>query len=178
MPLRSDWSDANCPIERGLNVLGDPWSLLILREVFSGAHRFDSLRNKVGAADNILSDRLRRLVEAGLLERRPYSTGARPRSEYWLTEAGEDTLPILHAIGGWGEKHTVSPSGRAMRIICRTCGSDTATVDRCMHCGGPLTRDTVSWVRPSAPDRIVELASAQSTPSDPASEDMTTSFES
>jgi DNA-binding HxlR family transcriptional regulator len=125
MALRSDWSAKGCPIARGLDVLGDPWVMLVLGEVMSGVHRFDELREKIGAADNVLSSRLHRLVDAGLLTRQPYDSGNRTRSEYFLTEAGADALRVLNALVRWGNRHTPAPRGRcgscivtaAMRLI-------------------------------------------------------------
>jgi DNA-binding HxlR family transcriptional regulator len=151
MPLRSDWSGEKCPIARGLDAFGDPWSVLVLREVFSGNRRFDTIRAELGAADNVLSSRLRGLVEGGLLERRSYSEGGRPRKEYWLTEAGRDTMPVLQALARWGKKHTVGPGPQPVRILCRSCGRDADAVDRCAHCDTPLTSENVEWRRSHEP---------------------------
>lgn len=160
MALRSDWSAKTCPIARGLDVLGDPWVMLVLREVMTGVHRYDDLRSALGAADNVLSDRLRRLVDEGLLTRRPYSAGARPRSEYHLTEAGADALPVLHALVRWGNRHTKAPRG-PLRILHRDCGSEALSADRCDACGVELTADNVAWDKPSQRGRPVELEGAR-----------------
>jgi DNA-binding HxlR family transcriptional regulator len=157
MPLRSDWSTKACPIARGLDVLGDPWVLLVLREVLLGARRYDELRTALGAADNVLSNRLRRLVDGGLLVRRPYGTRARPRWEYHLTEAGADALPVLHALAQWGNRHTPAPLG-PMRVVHRACGCETGSADRCDACGEALTAENVAWEKPSDPGHLVELA--------------------
>src|SRR4029453_3430267 len=103
MPLRSDWTTENCPIARSLEVLGDPWVVLVLRQAFSGVRRFDQLHDQLGVADNVLSKRLAPLVDAGLLRRVPYQDRRRTRSEYVLTAAGADTLPIVHALPQWCE---------------------------------------------------------------------------
>jgi DNA-binding HxlR family transcriptional regulator len=105
MPLRSDWSDDVCPIARSLDVLGDPWTVLILREVFDGNHRFDTIRDRLDVADTVLSKRLRAMVAAGLLDRHAYAGSARPRYDYTLTSSGQDTLPVLSALASWGEAH-------------------------------------------------------------------------
>jgi DNA-binding HxlR family transcriptional regulator len=157
VPLRSNWADKACPIARSLDAFGDPWSLLVLREVFAGNRRYDGLRSRLGIADNILTDRLKRLVEAGLLVRQPYSAGARPRVEYRLTEAGADALPVLHALAAWGDKHTASPTGHTMDVLCRACGQLAESADRCTHCGQPLAPENVAWVRPNAPGLAVNL---------------------
>src|SRR3954469_1480736 len=102
-------SDAVWPVARSVDLLGGPWVVLILREVFSGNHRFDGLKTELGVTDTVLSNRLQRLVDARLLDRAPYGGTVRPRVEYVLTDAGEDTLPILHALALWGRRHTTSP---------------------------------------------------------------------
>src|SRR4051812_29920806 len=104
MPLRSDWSEARCPIARSLEVLGDPWSLLVLRQAFSGVRRFDDFRDQLGVADAVLSRRLSALVDAGLLDKVAYRDGRRSRHEYVLTDAGADTFPVLTALAQWGER--------------------------------------------------------------------------
>ncbi|MBA2560787.1 MAG: helix-turn-helix transcriptional regulator [Propionibacteriales bacterium] len=160
MALRSDWSTLACPIARGLDVLGDPWVMLVLREVLSGVHRYDELRSALGAADNVLSDRLRRMVDEGLLVRVPYSSGNRPRMEYHATQAGADALPVLHALMQWGNRHTTAPNG-PMRILHRDCGTEAHSADRCDTCGVALTTANVAWGKPSQPGRLVELESAR-----------------
>jgi DNA-binding HxlR family transcriptional regulator len=115
MPLRSDWSAASCPIARSLDVVGDPWVLLVLRESFRGVTRFEQFRSALGIADNVLSRRLRQMVEAGLLRRSPYHAGNRVQHEYVLTDAGSDLLPVLHALGRWGEEHRPHP-GRSAQL--------------------------------------------------------------
>src|ERR1700753_2150155 len=110
MPLRSDWSAHNCPIARALDVLGDPWLLLVLRDAMTGARRYEQFRESLGVADNVLSRRLRTMVEAGLLRRQPYRAGNRTHDEYHLTAAGADLLPVLNALAVWGERHTEAPA--------------------------------------------------------------------
>ncbi len=148
MPLRSDWTDERCPIARSLEVLGDPWTLLVLRQAFLGVRRFDQFRGQLGVADNVLSKRLGALVDAGLLRRVPYHDDKRTRSEYVLTGAGADTLPIITALAQWGERHRPhSDPGTRMEVIHRPCGHPSATADLCSHCGERLTADTTSWRR-------------------------------
>ncbi|WP_144729871.1 winged helix-turn-helix transcriptional regulator [Acinetobacter oleivorans] len=93
-----------CPIARSLSVLGDAWSMLILRDAHAGFTRFDQFRKSLGIAPTMLTKRLSVLVEEGLLEKRQYSEHP-PREEYLLTEAGKDFLPALFVIGAWGRKH-------------------------------------------------------------------------
>ena len=98
MPLRSDWTGESCPIARSLEVLGDPWVMLVLRQAFSGVRRFEQFRDQLGVAENVLSKRLSTMVDAGLLRRVPYQDRRRIRHEYVLTEAGADTFPIVTAL--------------------------------------------------------------------------------
>ena len=93
-----------CPIDRGLTLIGDRWSMLVLRDIQRGFVRYDQIRTSLGIAPNILAQRLTALTDAGLLEKRRYSQRP-PRDEYRLTEKGRDFLPILAAIGAWGSKH-------------------------------------------------------------------------
>ncbi|MEK4242047.1 MULTISPECIES: winged helix-turn-helix transcriptional regulator [Janibacter] len=112
MPLRSDWSDDLCPVRRSLDVLGDGWVLLIIRDVLHGRGRFDTLRDNLGISDAVLSRRLRSMVEAGLLERVDYSDGGRTRQGYAASVAGAELLPVLQQLAIWGERHTVTPPRR------------------------------------------------------------------
>lgn len=97
-------SKGTCPLGRGIARVGDGWSMLVLRDVARGVHRFDALQKGLGIAPNILTRRLAALVEDGLLERRRYSERP-PRHEYVLTAMGRDYLPVLHALGAWGARH-------------------------------------------------------------------------
>ncbi len=89
-----------------LTIVGERWTLLVVREVALGVRRFDELQAATGAPRAVLADRLRRLVEAGVLLPRSYhNPGSRPRQEYALTPAGTDLLPVLSALSDWGERH-------------------------------------------------------------------------
>ena len=100
---RSDFTDNVCPVARTVARVGDVWSLMVLRDAFLGRTRFDEFRRSLGVAPNILTDRLNRLVDAGLLERRRYSERP-PRDEYLLTEMGRDFQPVVDAIKAFGER--------------------------------------------------------------------------
>lgn len=93
-----------CPIARSLSVLGDTWSMLILRDAHTGMTRYDQFRKSLGIAPTMLTKRLSVLVEEGLFEKRQYSEHP-PREEYILTQAGKDFLPVLFVIGAWGRKY-------------------------------------------------------------------------
>lgn len=93
-----------CPIARSLSVLGDAWSMLILRDAHAGFTRFDQFRKSLGIAPTMLTKRLSVLVDEGLLKKRQYSEHP-PREEYVLTQAGQDFLPVLFVMGAWGRKY-------------------------------------------------------------------------
>ena len=93
-----------CPIANTLEVVGDKWSLLVLRELSLGVHRFNDIQRQTGAPRDRIADRLRSLEQSGLIERRQYSEHP-PRFEYWLTEAGSDLTPVLDSLRHWGERY-------------------------------------------------------------------------
>jgi DNA-binding HxlR family transcriptional regulator len=149
-----------CPIGRAGFLLGDRWILLILRNATLGMTRFNDLRDDLGIADNILLDRLRRLVDAGVLVKVPYHDGRRTRQEYRLTRAGADLSPILRALGRWGAEHTSSASpSQPMRVVHAECGGELSTDDVCAACGAHVDRDDEAWIRPwrsPTPQRLAE----------------------
>jgi DNA-binding HxlR family transcriptional regulator len=135
-----------CPVGRALDVLGDPWVVLIMRDALHGRRRFDELRDGLGISDPVLSRRLAALVEAGLLARVPHDGDGRARHVYEPTEAGADLLPVLHALALWAEKHTVTPEGGGhMALVHEPCGQETTSADRCTACGAVLRAGEVSW---------------------------------
>lgn len=149
---------------RGLDILGDPWGMLVLREVFFGNGRFDSMKARLGAADSVLTRRLAALVDAGLLTRRPYDDGGRARQEYVLTAKGEDALPVLNAVVIWAEKYLPAPSEQAhMFVVHSTCGQRTTSADTCTSCGERLTADNTSWHSLTRTAEPVALATAPTT---------------
>lgn len=149
MPLRSDWSGELCPIRRSLDVLGDPWVLLIIRDVLHGRGRFDALRDNLRISEAVLSRRLHAMVEAGLLQRVPYQHGSRTREGYAATEAATELLPILQQLAIWGERHTVMPEGGThMPMIHNACGNETTQGQICSACGAVLTVEDMTWVKP------------------------------
>ena len=111
---RKDFGAMNCPIARSLERVGEWWSILIMRDAFAGMTRFDEFQKSLGIAPNMLTRRLNALVEAGLLERHPYSEHP-PRHEYRLTARGEDFRPVLVALLAWGNRH-FAPEGASIQI--------------------------------------------------------------
>ncbi len=121
-----------CSIAATLDVIGDRWSLLILRDVFRGGHRFSEIQADLGIAKNLLSDRLSRLVEHGLLERVPYQE--RPvRYDYRLTSKGADLSPALIALMRWGDRW-YADNGAPTVLIHETCGQPLEQAVRCPSC--------------------------------------------
>lgn len=115
--------DAACSIERALGVLGERWTFLILREAFLGVSRFAQFRENLGAAPDVLSDRLCTLVDFGVMQREPYQEpGARARSAYVLTPAGRELLTVLAALQQWGDDHLPREQGPSM--LRRVKGTD------------------------------------------------------
>lgn len=146
MPLRSDWSTELCPIRRSLDVLGDGWVLLIVRDVLQGYGRFDQLRDSLGISEAVLSRRLRAMVEAGLLTRVDYASGGRTRQGYAATDAAAELLPILQQLAVWGERHTDLPdAGGHMALIHDACGRETTQGQVCSACGEVLVAEEMTW---------------------------------
>jgi DNA-binding HxlR family transcriptional regulator len=113
--------EQDCSIARTLAVIGDRWTLLILRDAFRGVRRFEALQRDLGIARNLLADRLSKLVDHGVLERRPYQT--RPlRYEYRLTPKGVDLSPALVALMRWGDKHLAPDAGPPLDLVHAGCG--------------------------------------------------------
>ena len=109
---RLRYTDENCTIKGALEIVGEKWSLLVLREAFFGIRRFDDFHRVLGCARNLLSDRLAKLVDHGVLDRVAYrEPGQRTRHEYHLTEKGRDLLPALVALMQWGDRWTAGPDG-------------------------------------------------------------------
>jgi DNA-binding HxlR family transcriptional regulator len=129
MSAKPAWQ-TQCPVVQSLERVGERWSMLVLREVFRGAHRFDELQASLGIAPNILSARLARLVDEGFLEKRRYQEHP-PRNSYHLTERGDDFIPVLFALLEFGNKH-FAPNGRAVAVVDRetTRIAEPVLVDR------------------------------------------------
>ncbi len=133
---RSNVDHLNCSIARSLEILGEWWTLLIVRDAFLGIRRFDDFQRDLGISRNILSDRLATLVEHGVLERRRYQEHPE-RFEYRLTDKGVDLYPVIVSLLRWGDKWE-SPNGPPLRLVHQACGHDSQAVLVCSHCGEPL----------------------------------------
>lgn len=126
-----------CSVSRTLALIGDQWTLLVLRELFWGAHRFEEFRAHLGIARNILSDRLRKLTEAQIIERRALSAGGR-RAEYHLSPRGRDLLPVILSLLQWGDRWLADDSGPPVEIRLRTSGELLTPIQPRDAAGRPL----------------------------------------
>jgi DNA-binding HxlR family transcriptional regulator len=119
-----DYDPQGCTVAAALGIVGEKWTFLVLREAFNGVRRFADMQRRTGAPRQVLSDRLSRLVAAGILRKVPYQeAGQRSRSEYRLTEKGLDLFPVIVALLEWGNKYAASPDGPYVRLTHRDCGA-------------------------------------------------------
>jgi DNA-binding HxlR family transcriptional regulator len=130
-----------CPVARSEAMVGDRWTVLVLRELFMGSHRFEELQAQTEATPQMVAARLKKLEADGLVRRRIYNK--RPlRHEYHLTEKGEAFYPVLLALRAWGETWVKSPKeSRAVNFTHRTCGKPAGLGPVCESCGKPLRRE-------------------------------------
>jgi DNA-binding HxlR family transcriptional regulator len=141
---RTDFGRMNCSIARAIDILGEPWTPLILRDLLLGFTQFDEMQRDLGVSTNILADRLRRLTTDGVIERRRY--GAHPkRYEYRLTDKGRDAVPILLALVAWGDRWEAGGAGPPTDIIHTRCGKPTAAVAHCGACGRKLEQSELVY---------------------------------
>jgi DNA-binding HxlR family transcriptional regulator len=132
--LRADYPGQYCSIAKSLEVIGERWSLLIVRDIFNGHRRFGELQSSLGIARNVLSARLQRLTDENILERRAYQESP-PRYEYFLTEKGLDLWPALIALMQWGDKYSAGPEGVPRVIVHKECGGRVNDRGICVECG-------------------------------------------
>jgi DNA-binding HxlR family transcriptional regulator len=138
--VRDQISTENCSVKRALDVIGEKWTLLVLREAFYGARRFELFQARIGCPRQVLTDRLSTLVGAGVLLRVPYQEpGQRERHEYRLTEKGRDLLPAVIALMQWGDKWEADPAGPPVEVTHRDCGQPVELTLRCSADQTPLT---------------------------------------
>src|SRR5262245_9881195 len=138
---RTSFADMPCTIAQTLEVVGEWWTLLIVRDAVLGVTRFDDWQRRLGIARNVLSARLDALVEHGILERRRYQEHP-PRDEYVLTRKGRDLIPVLEALRTWGDRHA-APAGPPVLMIHDDCGHAVHSGSHCSRCGERLRRDRI-----------------------------------
>jgi DNA-binding HxlR family transcriptional regulator len=134
---RTRFGEMTCSIARTLDIVGEPWSPLILRNLFIGISRFDDLQRDLGISRKVLAERLKHLVEEEVLERRAYSERP-PRHDYVLTGKGWELCDILLAITAWGDRWTAGDAGPPALLRHRSCGQLTHAELHCAQCGETL----------------------------------------
>lgn len=140
---KTSFAEFSCSIARTLDVVGERWTMLIMRDVFLGVTRFEDLQRDLGIARNVLAERLDTLVEAGVLERHAYRD--RPlRHEYVLTEKGRDLQSPLLAIMAWGDRWQSGEQGPPLELRHDACGEVTRPEVVCSCCGEPLSAGSVT----------------------------------
>jgi DNA-binding HxlR family transcriptional regulator len=141
---RKSFTGMHCSVAQCLEVIGEWWSMLIVRDAFLGISRFDDFQERLGISRNILNQRLGRLVEAGVLTRVAYSEHP-PRYDYRLTDKGRDLWPVLTAMRQWGDRYA-APDGPPLEVTHKGCGQVTKAVMVCSECGEPLEARAVRAV--------------------------------
>ena len=155
--LNHEYPGQTCSIAESLEVIGERWSLLIVRDVLNGNRRFGEIQGSLGIARNVLSARLQRLLVEGILERRPYQQSPE-RFEYFLTEKGLDLWPALIALLNWGDRYSTNPDGPPKIIIHKECGGRVSDRGICEDCVQVLNaRDAIQV---PGPGRKAALAAA------------------
>ena len=126
-----------CPVARALSVVGDRWTLLILREAFMGVRRFERFQQRLAVARNILTRRLQDLVEEGILQKSRYQEKP-DRYEYFLTGKGSDLYPAMVTLMGWGDRWMADPAGPSVVLMHKSCEHASSPVLTCSHCARPI----------------------------------------
>ncbi len=161
MPLQRSYVNQNCSVAATLELVGERWTLLIVRELLLGVHRFSELQSDLGIARNVLQVRLQRLVEAGIVERRRYQDHP-PRAGYHLTDKGLDLWPAVVMLMQWGDRHLPRADGPPVALTHRGCGGPLDAHLCCARCGQPLGPRDV-WATPgesAAPDHPLRRRTA------------------
>lgn len=141
----------NCSVAQSLEVVGEWWSMLIVRDAFMGVTRFEEFHERLGISRNVLNQRLNHLVDAGVLGRVPYCEHP-PRFDYRLTAKGKDLWSALTALRQWGDRWE-APSGPPIQLVHKSCGQLTTIVETCSECGEHVTgRDVRVVAGPGAGD--------------------------
>ena len=138
----------NCPISGAMDIFGDRWTILVLREAANRVRRFDDFRSHLEISRPTLSDRLKKLVEHGIMTRRPYKeTGRRERIEYHLTAKGWDLIPVLAAIREWGDRH-INPLGEHPTEFIERATNETVSLRFTRDSDGEIVPTNALDVRP------------------------------
>ena len=160
--LYNTYEGQSCSVARALEIVGERWTFLILRDAFLGIRRFDDFQRSLGVARNVLQARLQRLTDAGVLERRLYQERP-PRFEYRLTERGRDLWPALVSLMQWGDRHLAGDAGPPLAVEHRDCGGSVDERRTCATCGTQVdVRDVVATPGPGADPSVRERLVAAS----------------
>src|SRR5438552_5882067 len=150
----------HCSVAQCLEVVGEWWTLLIVRDAFLGVTRFDEFQRRLGISRNVLNQRLKRLVEAGILRRAPYSEHP-PRYDYNLTDKGRDLWPVLTTMRQWGDRYA-APDGPPLQLIHKDCGAVAEAMLTCSACGEPIgPRNVRAMPGPGAVEPLVPAAAGR-----------------
>ena len=144
----SELADQSCSVARSVAVIGDRWTLMLLRDCFLGVRRFEEFERRLGISRSVIADRLKHLVDEGVLRREAYRDNP-PRHEYRLTDKGLALHPVIMAIVHWGDVHYAGAEGPPLIHRHKACGCDFAPVLTCSACGDPVSARDVE-VRASA----------------------------
>jgi len=159
---RASFEEMSCSIARSLEVIGEWWTLLIVRDAFLGVTRFDEFASRLGIARNVLTSRLDTLVEAGVMERVPYEEGERPRYDYKLTRMGRDLYPVVVTLRQWGDRWLTGEGREPVLLEHVTCGHQVTAHLVCDHCDEALVpRETRAVAGPGLSDPEAFLARAR-----------------
>lgn len=151
---RASFARWPCSVARTMDLLGDWWTPLVLREAFYGIRRFDEFQRELGIARNTLAGRLSRLVAEGLLEKQLYQREP-ARYEYVLTEKGRDFFGVLAAMSAWGDRWLAGEDGPPIVFYHESCGQDSRAEVLCAACGEPMrAQDTTMRMGPGYPERL------------------------
>jgi DNA-binding HxlR family transcriptional regulator len=142
---RKSFVEMHCSVAQCLEVVGEWWSMLLVRDAFLGIRRFDQFQERTGISRNILNQRLNHLVDSGVLEKVLYHEHP-PRYEYRLTSKGRDLWPVVNAMRQWGDKYS-APDGPPLRIMHKSCGKVADAVTVCSRCGERITAADVRAVK-------------------------------
>jgi DNA-binding HxlR family transcriptional regulator len=151
---RKSFSDMHCSVAQCLEVVGEWWSLLIVRDAFLGVTRFDEFRERLGISRNVLNQRLASLVEHGVLVKVPYSEHP-PRYDYRLTDKGRDLWPVITTMRQWGDKYA-APAGPPLELVHKACGEIATAELTCAGCGEPMgPRSVRAMAGPGAVEALI-----------------------
>lgn len=142
---RTSFADVNCSIAKTLEIVGEWWTLVVVRHAFLGIHRFDDFVERLGISRNVLTDRLDTLVSAGILERRAYDE-PRGRYDYLLTDKGRALWPVLVTLRQWGDEWVTGAGNEPLLLEHRDRGHRTTALLTCDVCGEPLDARSVRTV--------------------------------